>query len=114
MELRDSFAPVLIEASTTEDHPNIEAFITDILDNRLELHKTVVPGWHILVYVGLGGDEREIVFNAGTTEIPTIGGEYVNYSHPMTWDSPFMSSEYLSGVVNLRFGDEELVINFTD
>jgi hypothetical protein len=114
MELRDSFAPVLIEASTTEDHPNIEAFITDILDNRLELHKTVVPGWHILVYVGLGGDEREIVFNAGTTEIPTIGGEYVNYSHPMTWDSPFMSSEYLSGVVNLRFGDEEMVINFTD
>ncbi len=114
MELRDNFAPLVIEASTTEDHPTLEAFITDTLDNRLELHKTVVPGWHILVYVGLGGDEREIVFNAGTTEIPTIGGQYVNYSHPMTWDSPFMSSEYMSGVVNLRFGDQETVINFTD
>jgi hypothetical protein len=114
MELRDNFAPVLIEASTTEDHPTIEAFITDILDNRLELHKTVVPGWHILVYVGLGGDEREIVFNAGTTEIPTIGGEYVNYSHPMTWDSPFMSSEYMSGVVTLQYGDDRLVVDLTD
>jgi hypothetical protein len=114
MQLRDSFAPVLIEASTTEDHPTIEAFITDILDNRLELHKTVVPGYHILVYVGLGGDEREIVFNAGASEIPTIGGEYVNYSHPMTWDSPFMSSEYLSGVVTLRFGDDRMVIDLTD
>jgi hypothetical protein len=114
IELRDNFAPVLIEASTTEDHPTIEAFITDILDNRLELHKTVVPGWHILVYVGLGGDEREIVFNAGTTEVPTIGGEYVNYSHPMTWDSPFMSSEYLSGVVTLQYGDDRLVVDLTD
>lgn len=114
MELRDNFAPVLIEASTTEDHPTIEAFIADILDNRLELHKTVVPGYNILVYVGLGGAEKELVYNAGAPEMPTVGGRYVNYSHPMTWDSPFMSSEYKSGVVTLRFGDEKLVIDFTE
>jgi hypothetical protein len=114
MALRDNFSPVLIEASTTADHPTIETFIADILDNRLELHKTVVPGWHILVYVGFGGAERELVFNAGASEIPTIGGEYVNYSHPMTWDSPFISSDYLSGVVTLQFGDDRMVVDFTD
>jgi len=32
----------------------------------------------------------------------------------MTWDSPFMSSEYKSGVVTLRFGGEEMVIDFTE
>jgi hypothetical protein len=113
MKLRDSFAPVLIEASTTEDHPTLETFINDILDNRLELHKTVVPGAHIMVYVGLGGDERELVFNAGAPEIPTVGGKYVNYSYPKTWDSPFMTSEYKSGVVTLRFGADEMVVDFT-
>lgn len=114
MDVHDRYAPIVIDASTTADHPTLEAFIEDILDNRLELHKTVVPGFHILVYVGTGGEENEIVFNAGAPEIPTIGGEYVDYSHPRTWDSPFMQSEYQSGVVTLRFGEDELVVDLTD
>lgn len=114
MALRDNFAPVIIDASTTAAHPTLESFISDVLDNRLELHKTVVPGYHVLVYVGTGGREREIVFNAGAPEIPTVGGQYVNYSHPKTWDSPFMSSDYLSGVVTLRFADDQMVIDLTD
>lgn len=114
MQLRDRFAPVIIEASDTAHQPSLEAFIDEVLDNRLELHKTVVPGYHIMVYVGAGGEAREIVFNTGAPEIPTRGGQRVDYSRPMTWDSPFLSSEYLSGVVTLRFGDDQMIIDFTD
>ncbi len=113
MKLNDNFAPVIIEAGSADDYGSFEAFIADVLDNRLELHKTVVPGYHIMVYVGSGGERRELVVNVGAPEIPTVGGEYVDYSYPKTWESPFISSDYKSGVVTLRFGEDEMVVDFT-
>ncbi|GGD11780.1 hypothetical protein [Aquisalinus flavus] len=114
MQLKDRFAPVIVEAGTVDDYASLDVFMKDVLDNRLELHKTVVPGYHVMVYVPSGNEGREIVFNAGAPEIPTVGGTYIDYSHPMTFDSPHFQSVYKSGVVTLRFADEELVIDFTE
>ncbi len=112
IRLEDKFSPVIIEGGQKEDYADLEAFMADILDNDLKLYKMVVPGYNTLVYTGCGGDAKEIVFNAGTMEIPTIGGEYIDYSYPMTFDSPYMKSEYKSGKIELQYGEEKLNMDF--
>jgi len=110
--LEDKFSPVIIEGGQKEDYPTLEAFMEDILDNDLKLYQMVVPGYNTLVYTGCGEDAKEIVFNAGTLEIPTVGGEYIDYSYPMAFDSPYIKSEYKSGVVNIEAGGKKLKLDF--
>jgi hypothetical protein len=113
MRLEDMHAPVIIEAGSVADHTTLDAFKTAVLDNPLELYKTVVPGDHILVYTGCGQSAREITFNTGVSQIPTIDGEPVNYSHPMTFDSPYLKSEYKSGLIEIEYGSDKLVLDFS-
>ena len=106
LELEDPFATVIIEAGRAGDYPSFEAFMADVLDNPLALHKTVVPGNHILAYTGCGEDAPEIVFSCAAPQIPTVGREPVDYSYPMTWDSPYLRSVYKSGKVKIEFDGE--------
>jgi hypothetical protein len=110
--LEDAHSPVIIEAGHRRDHPTLTDFIADVIDNPTALHKTVVPGYHILVYTGCAADAPEIVFNAGVPQVPTVGGEPVNYSHPMTFDSPYLKSEYGSGKIHVEYGGEPLILDF--
>jgi hypothetical protein len=110
--LEDNHLPVIIQAGRVADYPTLDDFMYDILDNPIALYKTVVPGNHILVYSESGADAKEIVFNASVPEIPTIGGEAVNYSHPMTFDSPFIKSEYKSGKIHIEYDNEILDLDF--
>lgn len=114
IKLEDKFSPVIIEAGRKADFQTLENFMADVLDNPIALYKTVVPGYNVIVYTGCGAEAKEIVFNAGTMEMPTVGGEYIDYSYPMTFDSPTMQSEYKSGKIKLTCGTEELDLDFTD
>jgi len=111
--LKDSHSPTIIEAGRVSDYPTLEAFKSAVLDRPLELYKTVVPGDHILVYTGCGAAAREVTFNTGVSQIPTIGNEPVDYSYPMTFDSPYLKSNYRSGVIHIEYGDERLELDFS-
>ena len=111
--LEDKFSPVIIEGGQKGDYPTLEAFMEDILDNDIKLYQNVVPGYNTLVYTGCGEEAEEIVFNAGTTEIPTIGGAYIDYSYPMAFESPYMSSAYKSGKIALKMDGDELHLDFS-
>jgi hypothetical protein len=112
--LEDRFSPVIIEAGRRADYATLEAFMADVLDNPIALHKTVVPGLNELVYTGTDTAAPEIVFNAANGEIPTVSGERVNYSHPKTFDSPYLQSPYKSGKTAITFGGERLELDFSD
>jgi hypothetical protein len=113
MLLDDMHAPVIIEAGRVADYLTLEAFKLAVLGNPLELYKTVVPSDHILVYTGCGDSAKEITFNTGVSQIPTIGDEPVDYSYPMTFESPYLKSNYKSGLVHVNCGDENLVLVFS-
>ena len=113
MQLEDMHAPVIIEAGRVADYPTLEAFKTAVFGNPLDLYKTVVPGDHMLVYSGCGATAKEIVFNTGVSQIPAIGHEPVDYSYPMTFDSPYLKSRYKSGVVHIEYGGEKLELDFS-
>ncbi len=112
--LEDKYSPVIIQAGRVADYPALENFMADVLDNPIALYKTVVPGSNILVYKGCGKKAEELVFNAGTPEIPTIGSKPVNYNYPMTFDSPYLQSEYKSGKIQIQYGDEKLKLDFSN
>jgi hypothetical protein len=112
MILEDFFSPVVIQAGRTADYPAMADFMTNILANPPVLYKTVVPGSHILVHTGCGEQAEEIVFNAANPQIPDVDGRPVNYSFPMTFDSPYLQSDYLSGRVRIQCGGERLNLNF--
>jgi hypothetical protein len=113
IELKDKFAPLIIEGGQKKDYATLDEFMTDILDNPLELYKTVVPGFHTLVYTGCSEDAKEIVFNTGNVEMPTIGGDYINYNFPMTFESPYINSKYKSGLIKMNYGQMERILDFS-
>jgi hypothetical protein len=112
IHIKDNYAGMIFETSRREHHKSLDAFISDILDNPLSLDKTVVPGWHILRYRGCGKDAKEIYFNLANNEIPMVGGERIDYSPEMLFDSPYMKSEYNSGVIEVVKGDKKMLLDF--
>lgn len=114
LQLEDNHTAVIIEAGREADFQTLETFIADVLDNPLALYKTVVPGDNILVYTGCGANAKEIVFSCGAPQIPTLGNKPVDYSHPMTFDSPTLKSEYKSGKIRIEFGGETLDLDFSN
>ena len=53
-----------------------------------------------------------MVFNAANNEIPMLDRSYINYSHPMTFDSPYIRSKYKSSKIQIEYRGERLELNF--
>jgi len=113
VELVSPFSPVIFETGRAADYPTLERFISAVLANPVALYKTVIPGLNVLVYTGAGDDQPEIVFNASTSEIPTVAGQHVDYSYPKTFDSPYLQSDYKSGIIRAQYGEEALKLDFS-
>jgi hypothetical protein len=110
--LKDKYSGMIFEASCREHHARLEDFMADVLDNPLVLDKTVVPGFHVLRYQGCGKDAKEITFNLSNSEMPFVGDERVNYAPDMLFYSPYLRSEYKSGIIEISKGDHQLRLNF--
>lgn len=112
IRFRDRFSPVIFETARKANYPTLEDFQSDILDNPIKISNTVVPEWYTFTYTGCGENAKEIYFNAANSEIPMVGGERIDYSYPMTFDSPYLKSEYNSGKVHLKCENETLDLDF--
>lgn len=109
---RDDFSPIIWDCSSRRHFPTLDAFMEAVLGNRLELLKTVVPGWYRLVYQGTGGQPTVLNLNMANGEIPTINGTAQDFTPDQVFDSPFIQSMYNSGVVQLKHGALEQVLDF--
>ena len=112
IKLKYAFSPIIIEAGRRADFATLEDFQKAILSNPLQLLSTVVPDYEVVVYTGSGPGAKEIIFNAATTEMPTVGDEYINYAPAKLYDSPYMQSDYNSGIVTVEKGDQKLILDF--
>jgi hypothetical protein len=72
----------------------------------------VVAGFNILHYRGSGENAEEMYFNLANNEISMIGGERVDYAPDMLFDSPYITSKYKSGVIQITKDDKELILDF--
>ncbi len=115
LRLKNKYSPIIFEAGRKADYPSLENFQEDVLDKSLNLYSTVMApnlGFDILKYTGCGEDAEEIIFNSANSEIPTVGGNYIDYSYPELFDSPYLISEYESGLVKIKKKDQELILDF--
>jgi hypothetical protein len=113
--LKNRFSPIIMEAGRRADYATFEDFQRDILDNALSLHPTVIAanlGFDIVRYRGCGVEAETIEFNTANSEIPTIGGAYVDYAPGYLFRSPYLQSEYESGLIMVRKGGHERVLDF--
>lgn len=112
--LKDKYAGMIFEASRREHHASLPDFMADVLDNLLVLDKTVVPGFHILRYRGCGEDAKELTFNVANSEIPFVDGKRVDYEPALLFDSPFLKSEYQSGIIEITKEDLHVRFDFNE
>ncbi len=110
--LNNLYSPIIIQAGDKKQFESFEKFMTDVQSASIALYKTVVPTFNILVFTPPGKDAAEMVFNAANNEIPMLDGKYINYELPMTFDSPYLKSEYKSGKIEIQYGDEKLNMDF--
>ena len=111
--LKNRFSPVIIQAGDRQQFGSFEAFMAQTQEAPIALHKTVVPSFNILLFTPPEENAPEMVFNAGNNEIPMLDNEYINYQHPLTFDSPYLKSEYKSGKVQIKYGGEILDLDFS-
>jgi hypothetical protein len=113
MALVDNKSPVIVRAGDNTQYDDFESFIRETIGIRIELYKTVVPSFNeLVVNLKSDGSGDEIVFNAGNTSPPMINGQVIDYSHPMTFDSPYLKSPYGRGIIEMGMGIDKLRLKF--
>lgn len=110
---KSPFNPIIWDCSSRRHYPSLKSFIEAVLDNRLELLKTVVPGWYRLVYQGTGNNAATLHLNMANKEIPQIEGTPIDYTPDMLFESPYINSLFGSGRIRLEKDSVERALDFT-
>lgn len=107
MMLREEYSPVLIEVGLKSDYENLTAFKTDVMDNLFTYNE--LTGEFVYEAIQSRGTLR---FYAQSTDIPTINNEPINPEPNETYKSPFMNTDWRSGVVEISKDDKGLILDF--
>lgn len=110
--LGDMFNPFIIHAGDKVMHGTFAAFRKAVLASRLDLAKTVVPGFYSLRYAASEDGNLPIDFPAATPGIPSIGSEPVNYRPDALFKSPYINSAFGSGQIEVNYGENSKSLQF--
>lgn len=103
-------SPAVIHAESKERFKTAEEFVAYIeKECLLKVNNTVVPGYYTIDY---SFDGNSLYMNAANNEPPRVNGEIVCYETPHTFKSPYITSEYGSGIITVKKGDLERVFDF--
>jgi hypothetical protein len=101
----EEFALVILEVMAKSGTGSFAAFKARVKGCDLGMHGEV------LHYTTLYGDR--LTFDASGRKAPTINGKPVDYSPEKVLESPFLNAGYDRGVVTIRKGKREKVLDFT-
>ena len=102
----DDMSPVILEVARKADFPNFKAF-----RNAVQALPFQFDG-KVLIYTGLGKDRFK--FFANQSKRPQINGTPIDLGPEKVYDSPFVQSNWDSGVVTIQFGEKKHVLNFNE
>ena len=107
----DMTAPAVIHTESKERFKNEEEFAAYLKNEcSLKVNNTVTPGYYTIDY---SFDGNNLYLNAANNEPPRVNGKIVDYEYPYTFKSPYMISEYGSGVITVKKGKLERVFDFS-
>lgn len=101
---KDEFAPVMIEVMAKRDLDGFDAFKRKVEACKLEMRGTIL---HCDTVYG-----DRLTLDTAWEMPPTINGKPVNYAPSKVLESPFLNSDYNSGVVTIRSGSRRMVLDF--
>lgn len=103
--MSDDTAPVIIQAASKWEFPDLGAFKSALRSATLEVQNEYVR------FRGLG-KAGTLTFFYRSDRVPEIDGLPLNLSPPFSFDSPFLTGRWGEGVVTIRYGQQELVRSF--
>ncbi len=104
MLLADEWLPVIVEVARRADYSNGEAFQAALARSAIAFEEDT------LTYMGLSGDV--LIFDASQAQSPTVNGAPIDYAPSKASSSLFVDADWNSGVVHVRKGDREKVLDF--
>lgn len=104
MVLTDQRAPVILEVVAKSEIKSFDAFKAKVIDHEMKIDGAV------LRYTSSYGDR--FTFDTSQQSVPTINGDPVDYAPPKVFDSPFLVADYNRGVVTIRKGHRERILDF--
>ncbi|MBI1335467.1 MAG: hypothetical protein GC164_00730 [Phycisphaera sp.] len=100
----NEYAPVILEVMAKTDVESYDAFKAKVKACLVRMEGPV------LHYQTIYGDA--LTLDTSYQKTPTINGKPVDYSPAKVYDSPFLNSDYNSGVVTISKGDRKVVLDF--
>ena len=100
------YSPVIMEIARKADFTNFEVF-----KNRIQNLKYAING-ELLTYHSLNDDLLTLPINY--KGLPKVNGIELNLSPNMGMVSPFVQSEFNSGVIKIQKGNRQLTLDFND
>lgn len=110
--LSKPYSPVLMQAGLRSDFPDLASFQKYVLAGRVQLRKIVVEGHFNVRWYPSAPEPVVLDFPSANDQMPKIDGKYVNYSPSWLFRSPFLNSDYKSGLITIEQGDAKLVLDF--
>lgn len=104
MYLNEEFAPLILEVMSKRDVKDFAAFQDLVLARQPRMDGP------ILKYLSIYGDE--LTFDTSFASVPRINGLPVDFAPPYVFESPFLRSEYGSGVVTITKGERSVTLDF--
>jgi hypothetical protein len=114
IKFNDRYSPVIIQAGDKKQFGTFDQFMSKVAKADCKLYKTVVPTFNILAFTPPDKDAPDMEFNAANISAPMVDGKVVNYEHPMTFDSPYIKSEYGSGIIDIEYDGKKLELDFNE
>ncbi|MDT8391754.1 MAG: hypothetical protein RRC34_14735 [Lentisphaeria bacterium] len=100
----DEYAPVILEVMAKSEVENFDEFKAKVKACPIRMDGCV------LRYTSVYGDT--LTFDTSYKKPPTINGTPVNYAPKKVFDSPFLNSDYNSGVVTISKGSRKKILDF--
>jgi len=105
LELKDLWAPVVIQMGRACDYQSFEAFCAAVQTKPFEYENGK------LTYESAAKDRYE--YWANSTQLPKINGTTVNLNPPKTYDSPYLSMEHGANKAVIKYpGYDALVLEY--
>ena len=102
----NKLTPVIIEVARKVDYPDFGAFRTAAMAQVSQTNRGIV------VYQSLSGDELR--FDSRQRRLPSVNSLPVNLVPQAVFASPFIQSDWDSGVVTIQCAGEKRLLNFNE
>jgi hypothetical protein len=104
-------APFVLEIAQASDYSgDFSRFQADVLDNRIELESTGLV-YESCSAADKGPSAEAFALTLRYGKLPLLNGTAIDLDGYNTFDSPYLSSPWDSGIVTLRFGPHSLTID---